>query len=59
MSLSLPQIPCRLVIEISSPDASTGQLTGDSEDRVAVSGQLALIRDTVSSRPGRTEATRR
>jgi hypothetical protein len=35
-AVSLPQVPCRLVIEISSPDASTGRLVGDSDDREAI-----------------------
>ncbi len=58
LSLSLPGGPCRLVIEISGPDASTGRRDSDSDDREAVSGRLALIPGTASSGAGRTTMTR-
>lgn len=57
LSLSLPYVPGRLVIEISDPAAGTGLLADDGGDREAVSGRLALVRDTASSRTAQTEVT--
>jgi transcriptional regulator with XRE-family HTH domain len=58
VSLSLPQVPCRLVIEICGPDVTTGRHVGASDNREAVSGRLALIPGTASSRSGHAKATR-
>jgi transcriptional regulator with XRE-family HTH domain len=55
LSLSLPFVPARLVIEVSGPAAGTGQLTGDGGDRAAAGGPLALVRDTASARTARPE----
>ena len=44
LSLSLPYVPGRLVIEVSGPAGNTGQVTGDA-DREITSGRLALVRD--------------
>ena len=58
LSLSLPYVPGRLVIEVSGPAGNTGQVAGGDADREITSGRLALVRDTTSSsRPARTEAT--
>jgi hypothetical protein len=55
LSLSLPYVQGRLVIEVSGPAGSTGQLADSGDDREIVSGRLGLVRDTASSRPARTE----
>jgi len=59
MSLSLPYVPGRLVIEVSGPAASTARLAGDRRDGEAVTGRLALVPDTASSGTARTEVTGR
>jgi len=59
MSLSLPYVPGRLVIEVSGPAGHAGQLAGDGHGREVVTGRLALVPDTASSRTARTEVTRR
>jgi Helix-turn-helix domain len=43
MSLSLPYVPGRLVIEISGPPGNAGQVTGDLADGEITSGRLALV----------------
>ena len=43
MSLSLPYVPGRLVIEISGPAGNAGQVTGDLADGEITSGRLALV----------------
>jgi transcriptional regulator with XRE-family HTH domain len=43
MSLSLPYVPGRLVIEISEPAASAGQIAPRTEYQEPVTGQLALV----------------
>jgi len=53
LSLSLPYVPGRLVIEVSGPAAGTGQLTAAGE---MVNGRLALVRDAASAATARTEA---
>lgn len=58
LSLTLPGGPCRLVIEISGPDASTGRRDSESDDHQVVNGQLALIPGTASSGARRTKMTR-
>jgi len=58
LSLSLPYVPGRLVIEVSGPAGNTGQVAGDGADREIVTGRLALVRATTSSPgPARTEVT--
>jgi hypothetical protein len=42
MSLSLPYVPGRLVIEISGPAEGTAQLAG-GDVRTAAGGRLALV----------------
>ena len=59
MSLSLPYVPGWLVIEVSGPAGHTGQLADDRHDREIVTGRLALVPDTASSRTARTEVTGR
>lgn len=54
LSLSLPYVPGRLVIEVSGSATGTGQLT-DSGERV--NGRLALVRDAASAATARTEIT--
>ena len=58
LSLSLPYVPGRLVIEVSGPAGSTGVLAGGGDDREAAPGQLALVGDTPSGQ-ARMEATGR
>jgi transcriptional regulator with XRE-family HTH domain len=43
MSLSLPYVPGRLVIEISGPAEDTAQLAGGGDVRTAAGGRLALV----------------
>jgi transcriptional regulator with XRE-family HTH domain len=58
LSLSLPYVPGRLVIEVSGPAAGTGQVTGDVAGGEITSGRLALVRDAVpSSGAARAERT--
>ncbi len=57
MSLSLPYVPGRLVIEVSGPAGETGQVTGGAADGEIASGRLALVRDTGSSKRAGTEVT--
>ena len=60
LSLSLPYVPGRLVIEVSGPAAGTGQVTGDVAGGEITSGRLALVRDAVPSWGAvRTERTGR
>ena len=54
LSLSLPYVPARLVIEVSGPAAGTGQLTEAGE---RVTGHLALVRGMGGSGNGGTEVT--
>jgi len=55
LSLSLPYVPGRLVIEVSGPAANTGAVAG--EDREIAGGRLTLVRDAAPAEPGRTEVT--
>ena len=57
MSLSLPYVPGRLVIEISGPAEDTAQLAGGGGDRTAAGGRLALVPRTGSNRDSGTEVT--
>jgi hypothetical protein len=57
MSLTLPYVPGRLVIEVSGPAAGTGLVAGDGSDREIADGRFALVPATVSPRPARTEVT--
>ena len=43
MSLSLPYVPGRLVIEISGPAEGTAQLAGGGDDPMVAGGRLALV----------------
>jgi len=57
MSLSLPYVPGRLVIEISGPAEGAAQLAGGGDDRTVVGGRLALFPRTGSTRDGGTDVT--
>jgi hypothetical protein len=57
MSLSLPFVPGRLVIEVSGPAAGTGLLADGGDDREITDGRLALVPGTASSTAARTEGT--
>lgn len=57
MSLTLPYVPGRLVIEVSGPAGNAGRLAGDGEDREVAGGRLALVRGPVSPEAGQTEVT--
>jgi transcriptional regulator with XRE-family HTH domain len=59
MSLSLPYVPGRLVIEVSGPAAHAGQLADDVPRPEIVTGRLALVPDTASAGTARTEVTGR
>jgi transcriptional regulator with XRE-family HTH domain len=50
LSLSLPYVPGRLVIEVSGPAGNTGQVTGDLADTGITTGRLALIRPSTTTR---------
>ena len=58
MSLTLPYVPARLVIEVSGPAGSPCLLISAADDSESTPGRLALVRDSL---PGtaRTEATTR
>jgi transcriptional regulator with XRE-family HTH domain len=56
MSLSLPYVPARLVIEVSGPAGNAGLLAGTDGGREIATGRLALVPDR-SPVPARTEAT--
>jgi transcriptional regulator with XRE-family HTH domain len=43
LSLSLPYVPGRLVIEISDPAVSAGQVASGTDHPESVTGQLALV----------------
>jgi hypothetical protein len=45
ISLSLPYIPGRLVIEVSDPAGNAGQLASGTDYTEAMSGQLALVQN--------------
>jgi hypothetical protein len=45
MSLTLPYVPGRLVLEVSGPAGNAGWLAGGGDDRETVPGRLALVRD--------------
>ena len=46
MSLTLPYVPGRLVIEVSGPAGNTGVLADGGDDREAAPGRLTLVGDT-------------
>ena len=57
LSLSLPYVPGRLVIEVSGPAGDTGQVTGGVTTGEITSGRLALVRDARPSTMAGTEVT--
>ncbi len=57
MSLSLPYVPGRLVIEISGPAEGTAQLAGGGNDRTAAGARLALVPRSGGVDDGGTEVT--
>jgi transcriptional regulator with XRE-family HTH domain len=59
LTLSLPYVPGRLVIEVSGPAVGAGLLAADSEDREVLGGRLTLVRDMRPSASARTEVTGR
>jgi transcriptional regulator with XRE-family HTH domain len=50
LSLPLPYVPGRLVIEVSGPAGNTEQVTGDLADTGITTGRLALIRPATTTR---------
>ena len=53
LSLSLPYVPARLVIEISDPAVNEGQGAPETDGLKSVNGRLALVQDWPSSgQPG-------
>ena len=57
MSLSLPYVPGRLVIEISGPAEGSAQLAGGGDVRTVSGGRLALVPRMGGVGDGGTEAT--
>jgi transcriptional regulator with XRE-family HTH domain len=57
LSLSLPYVPGRLVIEVSGPAGETGQVTGDAAEGGITSGRLAVVRGAGPSATAGTEVT--
>jgi hypothetical protein len=55
MSLSLPYVPGRLVIEVSGPAGNTSVLAGEGDDRAVAGGRLTLLPGTVGASHGGTE----
>jgi hypothetical protein len=43
LSLSLPYVPARLVIEVSGPAGQTALLTYDQDAQAATGGRLSLV----------------
>ena len=54
LSLSLPYVPGRLLIEVSGPAADTGELAGGDDGGTVMSGRLVLVPGT---RDGAAEAS--
>ena len=50
MSLSLPYVPGRLVIEISDPAGNAGQVASRPDYPESVTGQLALVQALVDAK---------
>jgi transcriptional regulator with XRE-family HTH domain len=59
LSLTLPYVPGRLVIEVSGPAPGTGLLAGGGDDREIASRQLTLVRDGTSPSTEGTEVAGR
>jgi transcriptional regulator with XRE-family HTH domain len=57
MSLSLPYVPGRLVIEVSGPSEETARLAGSGDDRTAAGCRLALVPRVGVVGDGGTEVT--
>ena len=57
LSLSLPYVPGRLVIEVSGPAGNAGAVAGDGEDREIVGSRLALVRKAAPATPASAEVT--
>lgn len=53
ITLSLPYVPGRLVIEVSGPAVGAGQLVADSKEGEALGGRLTLVRDMRPPAPAR------
>jgi transcriptional regulator with XRE-family HTH domain len=58
MSLTLPYVPGRLVIEVSGPAGNAGLVADGSDGWEAVPGRLALVRDSSSGTARREAASR-
>ena len=57
LSLSLPYVPGRLVIEVSGPAGNTGTVACEGEDPEIAGGRLALVRAATTAEPARTKVT--
>jgi hypothetical protein len=57
LSLSLPYVPARLVIEVSGPAGETALLTSDHDARAVTGGQLTLVPDPGDTSSGGTHVT--
>lgn len=58
MSLTLPFVPARLVIEVSGPAGNAGLLAAGVEDLETAPGRLALVRDRLPGAARTETATR-
>jgi hypothetical protein len=53
LSLSLPYVPARLVIEVSDPVVNEGRAAPETDGLKSVNGRLALVQDwPYSGQPG-------
>jgi transcriptional regulator with XRE-family HTH domain len=57
LSLSLPYVPARLVIEVSGPAGETALLTYDGNAHTVTGGRLALVPGTGGTGSGEAEVT--
>jgi hypothetical protein len=57
LSLSLPYVPARLVIEVSGPAGQSALLTYDQDAHAVTGGQLTLIPRTADTSRSTTEVT--
>jgi len=55
LSLSLPYVPGRLVIEVSGPARDVGLRAGDGDDHAVAGRRLALVPGTAPAKAARTE----
>jgi hypothetical protein len=57
LSLSLPYVPARLVIEVSGPAGQSALLTYDGDAHTVTGGQLTLVPRTGDTGTDETEMT--